>query len=394
MDQFVNYFSPGGHFGKITIALLLSGFALISPAQSVALNENSSPPALFEKIWDSATLYNNPENPVLQSFSLVGRYHGQYWSVDADQGKADGWDNRRIIFGFQTALYEDFLFEVQMHVNESLSPVYKGLYVGFLKWAPKDTEFSASLGRLDYVYTGMERTTSSKKISTFERGLLVNQLMPGEVFGLYGTGKIDAYTVQAGLFTGATKEEFGDFNSGFASTLGVEHALPLFFDQGELHLDFLYNDSDQENTSFKPYRNVVSLWHQGRLGPFSMGIDISGGDQGLDGQSNVWGLTLLPGYEFAHNLLITGDALQWVLRYHYAKSSGFNGLLLPKRYEQEVATGTGDHYQAFYLGINYFLNDDKLKVMAGAEYARMKDSPGDGGDYMGWTYLAGLRLYF
>ncbi len=363
-------------------------------AQSAARDKNSSPPALFENIWDAATLYNNPENPAVQSFSLVGRYHGQYWSVDADQGKADGWDNRRIIFGFQTALYEDFLFEVQIHANESLSPVYRGLYVGFIKWAPKDIDYSASLGRLDYVYTGMERTTSSKKISTIERGLLVNQLMPGEVFGLYGTGKIGAHTVQAGLFTGATKGEFGDFHSGLASTLGVEHALPLFFDQGELHLDFLYNDSDREDTSFKPYRNVVSLWHQGRLGPFSMGIDITGGSQGLDGQSNVWGLTLLPGYKIAHNALIDGDALQMVLRYQYAKSKESNGLLLPSRYEQEVATGAGDRYQALYLGINYFLNDDKFKIMAGAEHARMKDAPGDGGNYQGWTYLAGIRLYF
>jgi hypothetical protein len=59
-----------------------------------------------------------------------------------------------------------------------------------------------------------------------------------------------------------------------------------------------------------------------------------------------------------------------------------------------VATGAGDHYQAYYLGLNYFLNDDKLKLMAGAEYAQMLDSVTDGGEYQGWTYLAGLRLYF
>jgi hypothetical protein len=32
--------------------------------------------------------------------------------------------------------------------------------------------------------------------------------------------------------------------------------------------------------------------------------------------------------------------------------------------------------------------------MAGAEYSRMKDSADDGGEFKGWTYLAGVRFYF
>ncbi len=355
---------------------------------------NAAPPPLFDKIWDSATLYQNPDNSNIQSFSLVGRYHGQYWSVDADQGKADGWDNRRIIFGFQMKLNEDFLLEAQMHANESLSPVYKGLYVGFLKWTPHDKDLSVSLGRLDYVFTGMERTTSSKRIATFERGLLVNQLMPGEVFGLQGSAKMGAHTIQGGVFTGATKGEFGDFSSGFAAMIGIEHALPLFFDQGEVHLDYLYNDGDREDTSFKPYRNVISLWHQGQISRYALGIDLTSARGGLDGQSNVYGLTLLPTIDLSQNLLISGDTLQLALRYQFANSGQINGLILPKRYEQEVSTGEGDQYQAFYMGFNYFINGEKLKLLAGAEYAEMEDTEKDGGEYRGWTYMAGFRMYF
>ena len=376
------------------LILLSQVFLQKAWSEPVITPDQTSAPELFDKIWDGATLYRNPENSAIQSFALVGRYHGQYWSVDADQGDADGWENRRIIFGFEAVLSEDLLFQAQMHVNSDLSPVYKGLYVGFVKWAPKEKDFSVSLGRLDYVYTGLERTTSSKKLVTFERGLLVNQLMPGEVFGMYSKSKIGAHSVQVGLFTGSTKEEFGDFSSGQAVMLGVGHALPLFYDKGSLHLDYLYNDGDRDNSSFKPYRNVASIWHQGSKGAYAMGIDISSGSGGLDGQSSVWGLTLLPTYELSQNLLIGGDALQLALRYQYAESNESNGLLLPKRYEQEVAIGGGDNYQAFYLGLNYLLNGDKLKIMAGAEYAEMQDPTNDGGDYQGWTYLAGLRLYF
>jgi len=69
-------------------------------------------------------------------------------------------------------------------------------------------------------------------------------------------------------------------------------------------------------------------------------------------------------------------------------------LNLQKRYEQEVTSGSGDQYQAFYAGLNYYIYGYKLKLMAGAEYARMKDSADDGGDYKGWSYLAGVRFYF
>jgi len=381
---------------RLTATFIILSLVFLQNAWSEPENMSTraSAPELFDNIWDGATLYRNPDNPAIQSFALVGRYHGQYWSVDANQGDADGWENRRIIFGFEAVLSEELLFQAQMHVNDDLSPVYKGLYVGFFKWTPKQKDTSVSFGRLDYVYAGLERTTSSKKMVTFERGLLVNQLMPGEVFGLYSKTKIGAHTVQAGLFTGSTREEFGDFSSGQAVTLGLEHELPLFYDRGSLHLDYLYNDGDRDSSSFKPYRNVASLWHQGSKGAYAMGVDFTSGSGGHDGKSSVWGLTLLPTYEFSQNLFIGGDTLQLALRYQYARGVESNGLLLQKRYEQEVAAGSGDKYQAFYLGLSYLLNGDKLKLMAGAEYAEMDDPINDGGDYQGWTYFGGLRLYF
>lgn len=381
---------------KLATSIILLYLVFLQSAWSGSANgpDRASAPELFDKIWDAATLYRNPENSAIQSFALVGRYHGQYWAVDADQGDADGWENRRIIFGFEAVLSEDLLFQAQMHVNTDFSHVYEGLYVGFFKWAPKEKDFSVNLGRLDYLFTGLERSTSSKKMATIERGLLVNQLMPGEVFGLHSKTTIGANTFHAGLFTGSTKEEFGDFHSGEAITLGVGHELPLFYDRGSLHLDLLYNDADRGSTSFKPYRNVASLWHQGNWGAYEMGIDFTTGRGGRDGRSSVWGLTLLPTYELSQSLFIGGDALQLAMRYQFARGVEPNGLLLQKRYEQEATIGGGDRYQAFYLGFNYLLNSNKLKFMGGAEYAKMEDPINDGGAYQGWTYFAAIRLYF
>jgi len=345
-------------------------------------------------VWNAPKLYHDPDNPVVQSFALVGRYHGQYWSVDADQGKADDWEHRRIYFGFQAALFRDLLVEVQMKINDDLSPIYDELYAAFVNWRPDGADFSASLGRLDYLFTGMERSVSSKRIATFERALLVNQLMPDEVVGLLLQTTNDGLTFHAGLYSGSIEREFSDFEGGVAADFGLAYDIPLFYETGTLHVDFLVHDGDRDNDAFEPYKRVVSVWHRGKANPFGLGLDVTVGGAGQDGRATVYGITLLPTYDIIKNLLLSGDKLQLALRYHFAESDGDNGLQLPERYEQEVTAGDGNRFHGFYAGLNYFLHGDRLKLMAAVEYASMDDSADDGGDYQGWTYLAGLRLYF
>ena len=86
--------------------------------------------------------------------------------------------------------------------------------------------------------------------------------------------------------------------------------------------------------------------------------------------------------------------LQAAFRYQFSTSNDDYGLRSQRRYEQEVATGEGDEYQAFYAGLNYHIYGNKLKLMAGAEYSELKDSVTRTNAYKGWTYFAGLRLYF
>jgi hypothetical protein len=59
-----------------------------------------------------------------------------------------------------------------------------------------------------------------------------------------------------------------------------------------------------------------------------------------------------------------------------------------------VPAGFDDRYQAVYAGINYLIFGNRLKLMAGAEHSEMLDSAHDGGEFSGWTCLAGVRVYF
>jgi phosphate-selective porin OprO/OprP len=183
--------------------------------------------------------------------------------------------------------------------------------------------------------------------------------------------------------------------------LGVGKEMPLFYKNGAIHLDYLYNNGDENNNAFKPYEHIVSLWHQGQKGPLGIDIDLTVAS-GVDDQSDVFGLTLLPTYDFVHNLIITDDKLQLALRYHYASSSDKHGLIFNKRYEQEVASGKGDSYNSYYLGLNYYVYQQKLKLMAGVEYFDMADVAYDdeinsidrSRSIDGWEFITGVRLYF
>jgi len=349
--------------------------------------------SLYERIWESTRLYENEDNKVIQAFSIIGRYHGQYWSVNADQGAADDWENRRMFVGVEAQLFRDFTAQVQMNIREDLSPVYGGLYQAFAQWEPSDA-LSASVGRIDYLFTGFERSISSNRIATLERGLLVNQLMPGEVVGVIARGEPGAFSYRAGVFSGSIEDEFTSFAGGMGAMAGVGSSLPLFYEKGSLHLDYLYNDGNASNNALEPYDHVVSLWHHGTIGPFSLGVDVTAG-HGIDGRKSVGGVTFLPTYDIGKAMMRKEDALQAVLRYQYAASDGADGLELQQRYEGEVASGAvGDAYHAVYAGLNYLIFQHRFKVMSGAEYSVMNSSTLGRSSYKGWTYSTAVRVFF
>ena len=384
-------FPAGRHL--LTLTTLLALPLLVPPPFSEAAVSDALDP-----VWDVARLYDNKENSLIQKISLVGRYHGQYWYTESDDESADDWENRRFYVGFNAEFLHNFTLEVQMSINDDFDPVYKSLYDAYLKWTEPESGFNLSVGRLDYVYTGMERTTSSKKIKTLERALLVNQLMPGEVVGIYATGKTGGVTCQAGIFSGSIEDEFTSFDGGYGALVGLSTSLPLIYDEGTLHLDYLYNDGDEDNNAFKPYEHIVSLWHEGTIGPWEFGIDFTFGS-GVDETSDVFGMTLLPTWTFAKDLIFAGDSLQLALRYHYGTSDDAFGLSFNKRYEQEVVSGRGDLYNSLYAGLNWYVYEQKLNLMAGIEYFDMdgvedSDNAGRLTSVDGYSFITGIRLYF
>src|SRR5688572_8939761 len=103
---------------------------------------------IYERIWERLRLYENDENSILQALSVVGRYQGQYWSFNSNQGSDNDWENRRFFLGAEALLWHQLTLHAQIKASEDLDPFYERMYQAFIRWSP-DEAFSLSVGRLD-----------------------------------------------------------------------------------------------------------------------------------------------------------------------------------------------------------------------------------------------------
>ncbi len=92
------------------------------------------PPPIFDTLWQIPDIYHSDENPAVQDFTFIGRYHGQQWVVSSGGNSETGWENRRMILGFKASLFNRFRLESQFAIAEDFDPFYDGLYVTFLEW--------------------------------------------------------------------------------------------------------------------------------------------------------------------------------------------------------------------------------------------------------------------
>ena len=180
---------------------------------------------LYEQVWRRLRLVDDEEARVVQALSVIGRYHGQYWNVNADEGSDSGWENRRLYFGLEARLWRQLTLHAQMKVSEDFDPFYDGLYQAFLEWGRRE-DFSLTLGRMDFVFAGLERSQSSNRIPAFERGLLPNQILPGEAVGAVAAGEQGKWSYHGGAFSGSIEQEFTDFAGGGAALAGAGHEPP------------------------------------------------------------------------------------------------------------------------------------------------------------------------
>lgn len=391
MNPFLNKASHLLSLQCATILSLGSTLAMAGEFDSKNAPIADEPMTLLEKLWSLPVLVDDPNAPVVQKLAITGRYQGQIYALSSDQGDNEDYDTRRLWLGADMTVFEKLRIKGDVVIDgNDFSPTYNGLWEAYASWKVNN-ELSVNFGRREPPFTE-EYGTSSKYIATFERSLLVNQLHPDNLAGAWINGGVGAFKYDLGIYSGELDKEFGSFSAGLGAlaSVGYDFAADVDGQTSLLRLDYLLNDGDADNEQLKPYKHSFSLNYRGEYsGNFDVHTDLLYAT-GIEGQSDVWGIMVMPIYHFT-------DKLEGVFRYHWANSNADNGLNLQSRYERKASNldGTyGDEYHSFYGGLNYFIYEHKLKLMTGVEYSIMDDNANDGGEFSGWTGFGGLRLYF
>ncbi|RLA03545.1 MAG: hypothetical protein DRQ47_04975 [Gammaproteobacteria bacterium] len=341
----------------------------------------------FESAWDYAKLYQNTDGDYL---NLSGRIHLDSAWFDSSQGEYNDISWRRFRFGFKGKYGRtSAALEADIDLNEDLGDSYNRLTDANLSWKfDGDMKVTALKHSAGFTLDGK---TSSKKLFTPQRNNLTNNLwFTSEYFtGVSIKGNLVSasdWSYNAGLFSSDDSDEIGFTDASYFTlfSLGRKLDANALWNEAEFRVDYVYNDVHEDGNT-RDFTHVVSLSSKFASGKWHLWNDLAMG-QGDLGQSDLWGLVIMPFYQQTENF-------QWVMRYTYLDSDDHNGLRLG-RYENKIVDGKGDRYHEVYGGANYFFNSHKLKLHLGLQYTDMADGADDVGQYDGWGLTLALRAYW
>jgi len=341
--------------------------------------------SLCDIIFGLPTLYSNKEGAFLQEFKLIGRYHGQYHWLDSNQGNNHDWENRRQRLGFSMKFLDNWDAAFQFNLDFDDGRFFSDIEDFRLRYKV-NSNLRLTVGKMKAPITNEWRTSSNENL-TFERSRIINQVVPNRMGGVYAEINTGPWLFELGAFTTTMDSDWAQhtFDGGFSLFGSVGYKADI----GTTRLEYLYSDIDTgaSGNVTRGYEHVVSLNYEGKFDRFGLVADVIFA-AGSGNVSDVYGFILMPSYDIT-------DKLQAVFRYQIAGSDSSNGFQLQSRYEREapnLVTSRGDMYQAAYLGLNYRICGDNLKLMTGVEYTTFEQTGGS--DYDAWTTFSGVRVSF
>jgi len=375
-NAFINKISV--HVTAIISLAVLS--PLITSVSAHAQSESD-----YKNAWDYADLYKNERGDYLK---LSGRLHIDSTWVNSDQGDYNDILWRRFRFGFKAKHGKlKFALEADIKLSEPLADAYNRLTDANITWSlDKNTELKFLKQSTGFTLDGK---TSSKNLLTPQRNNLTNNLwFTSEYFtGVSFKRKFaDDWSAKTGIFSSDGSDEISVSEASYFALFSTSKKLvkSTLWDKGEVSFDYVYNDTHEDGNT-REFSQVISTSSKFTQNEWGLQSDISWG-QGDLGQSDIFGFVVMPTYQ-------QSEKIQWVARYTYINSSKDNGVRLG-RYESSVVSDRGDKYQEIYGGVNWLLNNHKLKLQAGLQYAKMYDNANDGGEYDGWGLTVAMRSYW
>lgn len=371
-------------------ALLLAASAFAGPSAAPSLDAKET--SLFDKIWSIPVLYRDKENPFIEEFRFTGRYQGDYFNVDSRKGDTSFYENRRFRLGLETTLAEGHIIlkgdlETNLRQFNTKSVFYNrmtNLYVKF----HLDDAFNVVVGKQE-PRVGYERAISDTLHIFMERGFFDDQFTPDYTAGVTVNGKIGNWGYQTSIYSGNVDKELGQFNGGesYLAEISYDFSKALAAASALLVLDYVHIEGNNAHTNImQDFHNGVFGYFDFKKGKTGLLTQLSYGN-GLSRRGDIYGLMLMPTYDIT-------DKLQAVARYQVGLADESNGITTLNRQLKTVGKFTGDNYQAAYLGMNYYIYGQKLKLMTGVQYESLTGGTGQAAGNSGWTFLTGVRVFW
>ncbi|MDP3849924.1 MAG: porin [Luteolibacter sp.] len=360
-----------------------------------------------ERLVSAPVLYQNDANPWVQQVALVGQLQTQYaYGSDASGNYGTGdlreqytWGDvevRRFRLGLKGRLFKKLFFLNLTDLYPDLSPrIYKRIPETYFTWMENDA-FNISAGKTELKFN-REQEYSSRDFIPFERTALGNMLYGGELVGAWICGKDIAggWLYYLGAYSNDRQDEMADFDGGamVLGKIGYNYTAATAFDLAEVKMQWLHNTkpgyaASTDCLASPSYSDSFSLSNEINCGRFGHTAEFLWAD-GANDRADVCGLSTMNTWAFTKKLQLASVT-------EFAGSREDNGVILPARYEAlspGLVDKKGDAYFATYAGLNYYIDSHRLKLMSGVKYSHLHGGP-DGGDFNGWTWLAGVRMAF
>ncbi|MEX0681627.1 MAG: porin [Balneolales bacterium] len=328
-----------------------------------------------------------PNRSSVSELKLRGRIHGQFAFSDGSNRDANlnpepysSFELRRMRLGVQGKIYGHWSFMAEANVLSTVD-----LDVAMLAYT-RYPEANISFGKSKPQF-GLEQNTSSVSILTMERTRLDGLLNGGKPLGIRINGNINSISYYLGVYNGQMpgtgRMSAGSDSYLYNASIGLDAGQWTGSDfRIQLRSDYLHGPAQ---SGYYGYENAFAI--SGRFGINEMDLrtEYMTGTRHDNNRVN--------GYYFMPSWFILTETLQLVVRYENVR--GDTGISLGhNRYADRVSNlyGAGNEYYAVYAGLNYYIFDDNLKFMLGAELAENNGS----GDASGraTTIYSGFRMQF
>ncbi len=386
----------------LTLSLaLVTASAFAGTADVIAATPK--PESALDRLWELPVLYKNDSNHIIEEFDFTGRLQLDWFGINADnkpkafkQGDIDFTEIRRFRLGIDSWFFDRHV-ELKATVDTALDAYHKqavfynrmtDLYLNF----HINDALNIRVGKFE-PHFGYDREFSDNTQKFFERGFFDDQLFNNTgndyTSGVSVLGKIGNFGYQAAMFSNMANKEFGTFNGGSSELFELSYDFSKAFgvDKALWAADYMHIDLNGQSNVFNTMHNAGATYFDFQNGRFCLVAQIAYGN-GTTAKGDVVGVTLMPSF------YIIPEKLEVITRYQYGSSDQANGITMLNRQVSSVGKFTGSKYDSAYVGLNYYIHGQKMKLMVGAQYDELTGGKGANANYRGWTTLVGFRMFW